>query len=63
VGGGLDGLKGGMGRLVCWPVVRKEGGPANFKNRVKAQTAQVGFSYLSLNPIATQFKFEFKIQI
>jgi hypothetical protein len=25
--------------------VRKEGGPANFKNRVKAQTAQVGFSY------------------
>jgi hypothetical protein len=24
-------------------VVRKEGGPANFKNRVKAQTAQVGF--------------------
>jgi hypothetical protein len=52
-----------MGRLVCWPVVRKEGGPANFKNRVKAQTAQVGFSYISLNPIATQFKFEFKIQI
>jgi hypothetical protein len=52
-----------MGRLVCWPVERREGGLANFKNRVKAQTAQVGFSYLSLNPIITQFKFEFEIQI
>jgi hypothetical protein len=32
-----------MGRLVRWPVVRKEGGPANFMNWVKAQTAQEGF--------------------
>jgi hypothetical protein len=39
-----------MGRLVCWPVVRKEGGPANFKNRVKAQTAQVGFFLFILKP-------------
>jgi hypothetical protein len=71
VGGRPSGLKGQIGRLVSWPAVRKEAGPVDFSNWVRAQDAKGWFPIcvalcIFKSNLNLKFKFESiknKIQI